>query len=146
MVHARHEHDRERHAFYQGLIGRLDDEGRPTEGSLLAYAEREIRLGLRLKDGTRQGDHVLAEYRRDKVWPEGWEPVECAEEAKYLWSYFCKMSLRRTSNGFKPNPLSHSEVVAWQSRARIRLEVWEEEAIDALEALYISMHAEHTPS
>lgn len=60
----------------------------------------------------------------------------------YLWEYWKNMSARRTGNGFGPNALSHAEVRAWEQRSGVRLAPFEADAIDTLEQIYLSYHAE----
>ncbi|MCY0910833.1 hypothetical protein OTB17_03885 [Massilia sp. H27-R4] len=39
------------------------------------------------------------------------------------------------------NALTSAEILAWQARRRIRLDPWEEEVIDRLDALYVNNQA-----
>ena len=49
------------------------------------------------------------------------------------------MNARRTSNGFGPNPITDDAVEAWARRRGITLTRFENEALDMIEAMYISM-------
>ena len=49
------------------------------------------------------------------------------------------MNARRTSGGFGFNPITDEGVEAWARRRGIRLERFENYALDALEALFMSM-------
>ncbi len=68
-------------------------------------------------------------------------PVECPDEVKYLWEYFLSMSRRRTSNGFGPNPIPDEGVEAWARRHRIQLQSFENQALDAIESMYLSIQS-----
>lgn len=48
------------------------------------------------------------------------------------------MNKRRTSNGFGPNPITDEGVEAWARRRGLRLERFEHDALDLLEALYLN--------
>ena len=115
----------------------MGEDGEATEGSLLAFAAREIALNERLDDGSTQRDHATSYLRQTGKYPPGMDPVECPYELSYLWADWCSMNSRRTSSGFGPNPLSEEDMAAWARRWGIVLESFESDAIDALEALYM---------
>lgn len=105
---------------------------------LLAYAEHQFDRSARAADGNAKGDHIDAAKRsplyKAEVEPEAPAlPVEFA----YLWDMFLAMN-RKRQNGMAVNPLSDSEILAWQARRRIRLDVFEEEVIDRLDGAYLA--------
>lgn len=106
---------------------------------LLGYAGREIALSTHQDDGATLREH-LKSFQRQSGKPEPLlQPVECEEDIKYLWDYFCSMNARRTSNGFGLNPITEEGVEAWARRRGIRLERFENYALDALEQLFLSL-------
>ena len=69
------------------------------------------------------------------------DPVEYDESVEYLWRYFQDMNVRRTSNGFGPNPITEEGVEAWARRRGIRLVPFENRILDALEVMYLNIQA-----
>jgi len=131
----------ERTGFYAGLIGRLNEDGEPTEGSLLAYAAHELSLGMRQADGATLRTHLLSLWRQSGSMPEQLWPVDCPDAVQYLWEYFCNMNARRTHGEHGPNPITDEGVEAWARRRGIVLQPFENEALDALEQFYLSSTA-----
>jgi hypothetical protein len=122
----RRSHRRSR-KFHQGLIA-----------DLLEFAEREFELDARQPDGSTLREHGVALARRGNGEPPAaLASLECPDVVRYLWGYFQDMSTRRTSNGYTVNPLSHQEVQAWAARRGLTIEVWESQALDQLESLYL---------
>lgn len=80
-------------------------------------------------------------YSPDALLPEQLEPVECPHEVFYLWEYFLQINRRRGNNGFTRNPISETELQAWQQRHGIRLEGFENYAIDALEDVFMTQQS-----
>lgn len=106
---------------------------------MLAFAQRELLLDSRTGDGPTQREAYASHRRQGGPIEEQLEPLECPEEAYYLWEYFCSMNARRTGNGFGPNPITDEGVMAWAARRGIILMRIEHEALDALEALFMSI-------
>jgi hypothetical protein len=123
------------------LIGRIDSDGNPTEGSLLAYAAHEMELSARQADGLPLRAHLESAARQTGTVPEQLLPVECPESVLYIWEYFSSMNDRRTFNEHGPNPITHEGVEAWARRRGIALERFEQDALDALEGLYFHLRA-----
>lgn len=70
--------------------------------------------------------------------PEALEPVDCPFEALYLWDYFMLINQRRQRDSMGiPQPISQAEVESWCRRRGIDFSPWENEVIDALEAVYM---------
>lgn len=69
------------------------------------------------------------------------DAAACPAGAWYLWEYFLRMSARRTGNGYGPNALSSAEVEAWARLNGVRLAPFEAEALDGLEARFLSHYA-----
>ena len=65
-------------------------------------------------------------------------PVEVA----YIWEYFVRLNTKRTNGGMAPNPISDEQVLAWQTRHRIRLDPFESGCIDALDQVYLASSSE----
>lgn len=119
------------------MIGSLDEDGVPTAGSLLAFAANELALGARQADGATLRVHLESLARQTGKIPDQLLPVDCPVEAKYLWEYFCNMSERRTSGPNGLNQITHEGVEAWARRCGVRLQPFENAALDALEGLFM---------
>ncbi|WP_445081590.1 phage tail assembly chaperone [Massilia antarctica] len=61
-------------------------------------------------------------------------------ELEYIWTWFVALN-RKRQYGMGANALTSAEILAWQARRRIRLDPWEEEVIDRLDALYVNNQA-----
>ncbi|HEX5126487.1 MAG TPA: hypothetical protein VFW00_07080 [Rhodocyclaceae bacterium] len=57
-------------------------------------------------------------------------------ELAHIWEWFTKLSGKR-QNGMAVNPISSSEILAWQQRQRIRFDPFEESVIDRLDATFL---------
>jgi hypothetical protein len=71
--------------------------------------------------------------------PEQLTFIPCPEEVKYLWEYFKRMNKRRTTNGYSVNPITDEGVEAWARRRGIVFTPFENDMLDALEAVYLSI-------
>lgn len=58
-------------------------------------------------------------------------------ELIYLWNYFQCLNRKRTVGMNAPNPLSDSEILAWQRRNRVVLDPFENDCIDALDQAFL---------
>lgn len=64
----------------------------------------------------------------------------------YLWSIFCRLSSRRTSNGFGINLITYPEIDAFQRVTGFRLMQWEVEMIETIDRLYLAEYARNRKS
>lgn len=64
---------------------------------------------------------------------------------RYLWNIFAMLHRCRGGNGFGPNPIAWSEVLAYCQLTRLSLTAWELEAIRLLDDAYLSASAEQQP-
>ena len=103
-------------------------------------------LAAKQDDGATLRDHLESIERQTGRTPEQLQPVDCPEAVRYLWEYFRSMNIRRASSGFgsimhegagRRNPISHGEMESWARRNRFTLEPFEEQALDALEMMYL---------
>jgi hypothetical protein len=78
--------------------------------------------------------------RLDRMPPELRSPP-CPEQVLYVWRWYQELALRRQSNGFGPLPITHSEIEAWAKRRGIALSAWEQDALDALEEVFLRVQA-----
>lgn len=56
----------------------------------------------------------------------------------YLWKIFGRLSNRRSSNGFGATPLGWSDIDAFCRLSQTKLQPWEIEIIEDLDAMYLS--------
>jgi hypothetical protein len=59
-------------------------------------------------------------------------------ELAYLWKIFGRLSSRRGSNGFGPLPIGWSDLDAFSRMSQTKLQPWEIEIIEDLDALYLA--------
>jgi len=111
------------------------------DSGLLGFAGRETALSARQEDGATLREHLQSHERQSGERHPLLEDVECDESIIYLWDYFCSMNARRTGNGFGLNPITDEGVEAWARRRGIRLERFENYALDMLEQLFLSLQS-----
>jgi hypothetical protein len=59
----------------------------------------------------------------------------------HLWAIFLELHSARGGNGYSPNPIGFSELVAWQQLREWPLDSWEVEAIRQIDAAYLAAWA-----
>ena len=108
---------------------------------MLGYIGNEIALSARQKDGATLREHLKSLERQSGNTPEQLREIPCEESAKYLWWYFLSMNARRGTNGFSANPITNAEVLAWSARKGIKLEPFENDILDSIETLFMTLTA-----
>jgi hypothetical protein len=63
-------------------------------------------------------------------------------ELAYLWKIFCRLSNRRSSNGFGPAPIGWSDIDAFCRLSQTKLQPWEIEIIEDLDRLWLAPKSE----
>lgn len=105
---------------------------------LLEYVDHQLKLGERSADGSTLRDHLLSAQRQTGTEHPALLPAECLEEAKYIYEdYFLSMSRRRISGSVGPGALSNAEVQAWARLRGVTLSLFEIEALDRIESLWL---------
>jgi hypothetical protein len=66
-------------------------------------------------------------------------------ELAYLWRTFGRLSNRRGSNGFGPLPIGWPDLDAFSRMSQVKLQPWEIEIIEDLDALYLSGASKAVP-
>ncbi len=61
---------------------------------------------------------------------------------RYLWNHFTMLHRARGGNGFAPNPISWSEMLAYVQLTRTAFDPWEVEALRLLDDAYIASMVE----
>jgi hypothetical protein len=87
-------------------------------------------------DGCTLRSHLEVIQRTTGITPEDLAPLPYPHELHYLLEYFWKISIKR-QNGMGANSLTSSEILAWQTRNRIRFDPFEESVIDRLDSLFL---------
>lgn len=64
--------------------------------------------------------------------------------ADYLWRVFLRLSRRRGSNGFGPDPVSFIEIETFTRLAGFPLAPWEIEILEHLDDIYLEVRGEET--
>lgn len=81
---------------------------------LLAFAEREIKLSKRQKDGGTLRDHLTAAYRQTGRKHDLLSDLPCGM-FDYIWIWFCELDSARSATDFGLNPLTYQEISSWAS-------------------------------
>ncbi len=111
----------------------------------MEFAEAEFKLGVVQPDGATLREHYENLLRQKGVTHELLEASECPDSLFYIWEYFLTMNIRRTGNGYGPNPLTPPEVEAWARLHGVRLTPFEAEALDGLETRFLKHFAKAAP-
>lgn len=94
------------------------------------------------EDGHTLRWHLEIVYEQSGEMPADLNVPNIPVELEYLWGYFAAMSGKRTMGAMSPNPISDTELLAWQQRHRIVLSPFEGECIDAIDAAYLASNNE----
>ena len=89
-------------------------------------------------DGKTLQWHLEIVYEQSGRMPAELDIPDAPVELLYLWGYFLEMSKKRTCGAMAVNPLSDTEILAWQARKKITLDHFESECIDALDGVYMA--------
>lgn len=105
---------------------------------LAEYAAVEFELSKVNEDGSTERDYLTTAYEHDgikrgllaKELPLPWQ-------VEHVWCYFMDLHSERGSNGFGPNRISSTLLKDWCDLNRIRLELWEINAIKKLDRMWL---------
>lgn len=86
--------------------------------------------------------HLLRVQQQTGKRPAQLDIVRLPVEVAHIWEYFLRLNAKRTNGGMAPNPISDEQVLAWQTRHRIRLDPFESDCIDALDQVFLSSSSE----
>jgi hypothetical protein len=64
-------------------------------------------------------------------------PVVCIDQSKYIYEYFTSMNVRRQYGEAGPQMITHAEMTAWANLRGVTLSVFECEALDRIERIYL---------
>lgn len=93
------------------------------------------------EDGYTLRWHLEVLHEQTGEMPKDLDVPPLPHELAYIWGYFCQMNRKRTAGAMSANPLSDTEIMAWQQRHRIELSPFEGECIDSLDAVYMAHQA-----
>lgn len=67
--------------------------------------------------------------------------TECPDSMVYIWKHFIMLNNKRTSNGYGPNPLQYSELLAYFQLFQDWPDDWEIEMIMKLDSVFLDTQA-----
>ena len=79
----------------------------------MLFAENELSLQEKQGDGLSLRDHLESVERQTGITPDQLKPLPFPEALEYIWRDFLELNDARTSNGYTLNPISYSELDAW---------------------------------
>lgn len=91
------------------------------------------------EDGHTLRWHLEIVHEHSGVMPDDLDVPDAPVELQYLWGYFLNMHRKRTAGAMAVDPLSDAQILAWQQRNCIKLTPFENECIDALDAVFLTM-------
>jgi hypothetical protein len=104
-----------------------------------------------MADGATQGDHLASAARQ---WEKlGRKPKAAAvsegpampDLLRYLWDWFCEVSLGLSISGMAPPVVTWEGLLAWSRLRRLDLEPWEAGAIVTMGTIRASVYSEKLP-
>jgi hypothetical protein len=104
---------------------------------LLGYADHQLSLGKRQKDGSSLRDNLESVYRQTGKMPDQLKQVEVNEAILYIWQWFCQLSSKRQSGMNGPLPTTFTEMKAWSEMTGIVPDPWEVSVLEQLDQLYL---------
>jgi hypothetical protein len=107
----------------------------------LLFAEQWFELSGDAGDGVSLGEHLHALWRQTGVKPAQLEIQEFPELFRPLWEGFVELCHARSSHGFGPNPLSFSEIKAWDDLTGAGLSPFDTKIIKQLDRVFLSHQA-----
>lgn len=102
---------------------------------MIAFATHRFDALRVAGDGNSVSDHMAVVRRRKGAAVA--EGPKCPEEAGYLWLVWNELHAARTS-GMVPNPISWTEIEAYQRVTGEPLLAWEARAVRAVDDAYIA--------
>ena len=81
--------------------------------------------------------HLEAVHRQTGIMPEALYPVLLPATLEYIWHYFFELNDARTSNGYTMNPISFTELDAWNRLAKKDITTQEISIIKQLDGVFL---------
>jgi hypothetical protein len=104
----------------------------------------EFALGVRQEDGVTLNDHLLVAWEQTGIMPEQLADLpERNPLTNYIWEYFWELSRRRGNNGFGIQRINYLDLDAWGRQTKRRLDLWELEALLAIDDAYVDASYQH---
>lgn len=94
-------------------------------------------------DGKPLRAHLMNVWRQSGIKPPELDVPLLPIEAAHLWAWFNELSMRRTWSDRGPNPITWSDVLAWQQLTGKKPAPWEVQAMLSLDAIFFK-HAGRT--
>ena len=105
---------------------------------LLLFAEHELTLGEKQGDGVSLRHHLEALQRNTGVTPEQLISVPFPETLEFIWRDFLELNDARTSNGYTVNPISFTELDAWNRLMNKQVTAQEISIMKQLDAVFMN--------
>jgi hypothetical protein len=104
----------------------------------LLFAENELALGEKQGDGVSLRHHLEALQRQTGVTPEQLITVPFPETLEFIWRDFLELNDARTSNGYTVNPISFTELDAWNRLMNKQVTAQEISIMKQLDAVFMN--------
>jgi len=105
---------------------------------LLGWAEHEFYLNQPDDKGITAREHLEQVEKQTGVKPEALRnPHKFPRLLHHIWSAFLRLNSARTSGFSGPNPLTYTEMKAWQELTRTPLQARDFETIKRLDGVYM---------
>lgn len=108
----------------------------------MAFAEHDFGLSISDKQGVTRRDHLRQVQKTIGRPPEGLVGPPFPDRLSYLWEAFLSLHSGRTYGAMAPNPLSWSDIKAWNDLMDANLKEWDVRAIKALDMLWLKIMGE----
>jgi len=104
----------------------------------LLFAEHELALGAKQGDGVSLRHHLESIERQTGVKPEQLESLPFPETLEFNWLDFLELNRARTSNGYTANPISYTELDAWNRLTNKNITAQEINIIKQLDDVFLN--------
>ncbi len=104
----------------------------------MLFAENELALSEQQSDGGSLRHHLESVERQTGVTPEQLEPVPFPETLEFIWRDFHELNNGRTSNGYTLNPISYTELDAWNRLTNKAVTAQEIDIIKQLDGVFLT--------
>ena len=103
----------------------------------MLFAENELALSEKQGDGASLRHHLESLQRNTGITPEQLEPVPFPETLEFIWRDFHELNNGRTSNGYTLNPISYTELDAWNRLMNKQVTAQEISIMKQLDAVFM---------
>ncbi len=104
----------------------------------MRFARNEFALDKVQSDGVTMREHLQSIARQSGKTPQELEPVPCPDSMMPLWQMFLQLHSARSMSIDGPQPISYSEIAAWNALTGQQVTPDEVAAIRAIDRAFLT--------